>query len=209
MTHLKQRIGGIDVHGSDVRVLARGPRLVAISGRPRALGAGRQAAFGVAAEAALAAALSHRFSIAVPPSSVTPVAGDPASRARRFGLAAGAGLSLSEPAAVSPVFYPVGATLVAAYLVEFYAGTGASSDADAFRYVVAADDGRVLDVRNLTVHEGNPTSRPAFTYRVFADPTATCGRSTARWRISRRTRPAHPTGPRRRTSCRACCRPSG
>lgn len=169
MTYLKQRIGGIDVFGSDVRVLTRGPRLVAISGRPRALSAAGRSVFTVTAEAALALALSHRFAIAVATSTVTPVAGDPASRARRFELVPGAALTLSEPAAVSPVFYPVGSALVASYIVEFYAGSTGSSDADAFRYVVAADDGRVLDVRNLTVNEESPALGPAFTYRVFAE----------------------------------------
>ena len=113
------------------------------------------------AEDALALALSHRFSIAVGSSSVTRVDGDPASPARRFAVAAGTGLILSEPAAVSSVFYPAGSTLVAAYVIEFYAATTDTSDADAFRYIVAADDGRLLDVRDLTVQEGAPASRPA------------------------------------------------
>ncbi len=122
-----------------------------------------------AAEGALAAALSHRFSVALQPSSVTPAGQQAAAGARRFDLAPGSGLTLSEPAAVKPVLYPVGDRLIAAYVVEFYAGTAQSSDADAFRYVVAAADGRVLEARDLTVHEGNPQSQPAFTYRVFAD----------------------------------------
>jgi hypothetical protein len=169
LVHLKQRAGGVDVYGSDIKVLMRGSRLVSISGRPRKLEGARDAAFVSAADGALAAALSHRFSMALPPSSVTPAAGQGPPGARRFDLAPGSGLTLSEPAAVKPVLYPVGDRLIAAYVVEFYAGTTQSSDADAFRYVVAAADGRVLEARDLTVHEGDPQSRPAFTYRVFAD----------------------------------------
>ena len=45
ITRLRQRIGGIDVHGSDVKVLTRGARLVSISGRPLPLGAGRRRRF--------------------------------------------------------------------------------------------------------------------------------------------------------------------
>jgi large repetitive protein len=170
LTHLRQRLGGIDVQGSDMKVLTRGARLVSISGRPRALSVARNAAFRLAANSALAGALSHRFGAAVAPSALTPVAGDPASRAQRFATVAGSPLALSEPGAVTPIFYPVGTALVPAYRVEFFAGTAASADADALRYVIAADDGRVLEVRDLTVKEANPASRPAFTYRVFAEP---------------------------------------
>jgi Fungalysin metallopeptidase (M36)/PA domain len=170
ITHVRQRIGGVDVHGSDVRVLTRGARLVSISGRPLPLGA-RGGGFVVAADAALAGALSHRFGTAIPASALTPAAGDPASRAQRFTTAPGSAVTLSEPAAVTPIFYRVGAALVAAYKVEFFAGSSQSADADAFRYVMAADDGRVLEARDLTVNEGTPTTRPEFTYRVFADPT--------------------------------------
>ena len=175
LTHLRQRISGIDVNGSDVKVLTRGVRLVSITGRPLALSVARNAAFTLAAGTALARALSHRFGVAVSASALTPAAADPASRAQRFAAAPGSGLSLSEPAAVTPIFYRVGAGLVAAYKIEFFAGSSQSADADAFRYVIAADDGRVLEVRDLTVNEAgsnaDPTPRPAFTYRVFADAT--------------------------------------
>jgi hypothetical protein len=169
LTHLKQRVGGIDVHGSDVKVLMRGSSLVSISGRPRKIAVGPETQFVTGADAALAGALSHRFSIALSASSLTPAAQE-AAGSRRFNLAPGSGLALSEPAAVRPVLYPVGDRLIAAYVVEFYAGSAQSSDADAFRYVMSAADGRVLEARDLTVHEGSPQSRPAFTYRVFADP---------------------------------------
>src|SRR5262249_59329069 len=78
-------------------------------------------------------------------------------------------------ARVKAVFYPVAGRLVAAFVTDFYAGTAESGDSAAYRYVIAADDGRVLERRDLTVSEAgpNPPSAPpptAFTYRVYADP---------------------------------------
>jgi hypothetical protein len=83
---------------------------------------------------------------------------------------------MSEAALVRPVMFPVDGRLVAAYLTEFYAGTVDSVDATAFRYVVAADDGRVLDRRDLTISEkrNDPPAGPPppdFFYRVYAEPS--------------------------------------
>src|SRR5262245_53993435 len=83
---------------------------------------------------------------------------------------------MSEAAPVRPVMFPAGDRLVAAYVTEFYAGAPDSVDATAFRYVLAADDGRVLDRRDLTVSE-KPKDPPAgpppadFFYRVYAEPS--------------------------------------
>ncbi len=177
VVRLKQRVGGVDVHGSDVAVLMRANhRLVSISGRPRAVGggAGRQGSFALPPEAALAGALSHLFAASIPASGVTPVpAPDPGARAPRFQLSPESGIHMSEPASVAPILYPAAGALVAAYVVEFYAGPADSAESSAYRYVVAAEDGRVLERRDLTVSEtaqsdghGPP---PAFDYRVFAE----------------------------------------
>ena len=58
------------------------------------------------------------------------------------------------------------ATLVAAWVVEVYASNSPTTSTlgDAFRMVIAADDGRVLDERNLVADA-------AFNYRVFAETT--------------------------------------
>ena len=52
----------------------------------------------------------------------------------------------------------------AAYFLEVFGRTPASSDVDAYAYVIAADDGRLLYRENLTHND-------AFTYRVWADTT--------------------------------------
>jgi hypothetical protein len=62
------------------------------------------------------------------------------------------------------VWFPAGETLIPAWSVEVYASTTASTSGDAFRTVIAADDGRVLSRVNLTADA-------AYTYRVFAETT--------------------------------------
>ena len=55
--------------------------------------------------------------------------------------------------------------LVAAYFIEFFSSREpTATNSDAYRYLIAADDGRVLERRNLTADV-------AFNYRVFADTT--------------------------------------
>ena len=170
IVELRQRLAGVDVMGSDVKVLMRGDNsLVAISGRPRATSAA-QTRFVRSREDALAAALSDRFSGQISSSSIVAVTA--AGGEQRFTIASGSSAYMSEPAAVRPVMFPSGGRLVAAYVMEFYAGTPDSVEAAAFRYVIAADEGRVLDRRDLTVSEAKdpPPDPPAdFLYRVYAE----------------------------------------
>src|SRR6185503_7782427 len=147
-------------------------QLVAISGRPRATN-DAQARFERTPAEALAAALSQRFGASISPSSIETTTAD--NGEQRFLLAGGSSFHMSEAAPVRPVMFPDGGRLVAAYVTEFYAGLIDSVDAEAFRYVVAADDGRVLERRDLTVSEKkNPPSSPPpvdFLYRVYAEPS--------------------------------------
>jgi Fungalysin metallopeptidase (M36)/PA domain/Fungalysin/Thermolysin Propeptide Motif len=174
IVELRQRVDGVDVLGSDVKVLMRGDHeLVAISGRPRqtAVVEGR---FARSREDALAAALSDQFGAQISSSSITSV--EMPSGEQRFQTAAGSSVYMSEAAPVRAVMFPVGGRLVAAYLTEFYAGTLDSPDSTAFRYVIAADDGRVLEKRDLTISEKrkDPPAGPPpaeFFYRVYAEPT--------------------------------------
>ena len=173
IVELRQQLAGVDVLGSDVKVLMRGDRqLVALSGRPRATG-DAQLRFDRSPESALAAALSDRTGLSIPASTVDTVT--MANGEQRFHVAANASLHMSEAAPVRAVMFPDGGRLVAAYVTEFYAGRPDSADSDAYRYVIAADDGRVLDRRNLTVRESrkHPTADPPaeFTYRVYAEPS--------------------------------------
>ena len=173
IVELRQRFGGLDVVGSDVSVLMRGDhRLVAISGRPRST-SGAQTRFERSPQEALAAALSAQFGTDVSAFSIASVA--TARGEARFQVAFGTSLQMSEAAPVRPVLYPVGGRLVAAYSTDFYAGTVDATDSAAYRYVIDANSGRVLERRDLTVSEGRGHSHsstpPAeFHYRVFAEP---------------------------------------
>ena len=124
---------------------------------------------------------------------------------QRFQIAAGSSLQMSEAAPVRPVMFPVGGRLVAAYVTEFYAGPADSADAAAFRYVVAADDGRVLERRDLTVSEKRKDPPPDAACRLPLSRVRRDGQSTAARRsaavTSARIRPAFPTA-RCRRSCR-------
>jgi MYXO-CTERM domain-containing protein len=68
------------------------------------------------------------------------------------------------PARVKRVWFPLPDRLVPAYFVELVGGTPGQTTSDAYDYVIAADDGRLLYRVNL-VH--NDT----FAYRVYADAT--------------------------------------
>jgi hypothetical protein len=173
IVELRQRLAGVEVLGSNVKVMMRGDhQLVAISGRPRATG-GADMRWAQSREAALAAALSAQFGSPISASSIATET--TATDGERFRIAGGSGLYMSEAAPVRPVMFPAGGRLVAAYVTEFYAGVLDSVDAAAFRYVIAADDGRVLERRDLTVSE-KPKDPPApppvdFLYRVYAEPS--------------------------------------
>ena len=173
IVELRQRLAGVEVMGSNVKVLMRGDdhQLVAISGRPRST-IGAATRWERSREQALAAALSAQFGAQIAASSI---ATEAVSGEQRFRLPGGSGLEMSEAAAVRPVMFPLGGRLVAAYVTEFYAGQADSVDASAFRYVVAADDGRVLERRDLTVSEkkippSDPPAMDEFNYRVYAEP---------------------------------------
>lgn len=177
VVHLRQRAGGLDVYGGDIKVLMRdNHQLVAISGRPVAAAAddSAPALFVISAAQALAAAVSDVTGLAVPETSVVDTDEPLPSGARRLRLAGDAAVHMSDPAAANAVMFPAGKRLIPAYVVEFYAGAPDSTDSAAFRYVIDATDGRVLERRDLTVHErapNAPKSAPQFTYRVVADET--------------------------------------
>ncbi|HEX5754113.1 MAG TPA: myxosortase-dependent M36 family metallopeptidase [Archangium sp.] len=72
---------------------------------------------------------------------------------------------LSRPARVKPVAFPLPEALVPAWYVEVFAGPDASTEAEAFAYVLAAGDGRILLRQSLTWQD-------AYSYRVWADETS-------------------------------------
>jgi len=175
---MRQRFAGLDVVGSDVKVFMHADhRLVAISGRPMSTD-GADTRFAQTAQQALAAALADRFGAPVSAGAIATV--PTASGEPRFLLADDSVVRMPEAAMIRAVLYPVGGRLVAAYIADFYAGPADSSASAAYRAVVSAADGRVLDRRDLTVYEGPgapphggnppPPPPPEFHYRVFADP---------------------------------------
>ncbi len=155
-----QRVAGVEVYPAEMAVLMRkNLELVAISGRLRR-GSAPRAAFELSPAAALALALDTHLGAGLNPEDLLEVATTDAGH--RFRLAPGP-IQMSD-SRVKPIFYARGQQLTPAWFVEFYAGPSGSVDTDAYRYILSAVDGTVLDKRNLSANE-------AYTFRVWADPT--------------------------------------
>jgi hypothetical protein len=175
ITRLRQRVGGIDVYHGDVKVLMKkNLELVAISGRlhPTVVtGATEASRAGTPSERyfrrtpaeALVGALNHRYGARLSAGQVVDL-GPGHAQEQRLQLAAGAPIAIAQQARTKRVYFPEGDRLVPAYVVEFYAGQRDSVESDAYRYVVAADDGRVLETQNLVAND-------AFNFRVWAETT--------------------------------------
>ena len=190
---LRQRLAGVEVMGSEVRVLMRADhKLVAISGRPRSTDAA-QMRWARSREDALAAALSAQFGASIAASSITTETA--ANGEQRFRIAAGSGLDMSEAAPVRPVMFPVGGHLVAAYFIEFYAGAPDSVDAASLRRRRRRRP-RARPAR-LTISEkfsDPPAGRRRRTSSIASTPSRPInGRSTVRSRTSARIRLVTPT----------------
>jgi MYXO-CTERM domain-containing protein len=161
----QQRVHGVEVYRGEVKVLMRRDlELVAVTG---SLVSGRAPAprFPRSPRDALADALAAHYGTPLA-AAATVDRGAEAGGYRLVDLAAPVAvpagtLRLAEPARVKPVLVPQGEGLRPAYFVEFFAGTGPRTRADSFRYVVAADDGRVLERRDLTAR--------AWQYRLWVD----------------------------------------
>ncbi len=134
---MRQEVGGVPILHGDLRVMIdRDGALLAVSGTVRAADPASRS-FVLSDADAMAAALDVQFGAA----QVT------------------LGDSITKQ-----VLFPDGDTLVAAWLIEAYASIAREPEA-AFRVVVAADDGRVLERADLTAND-------AVRYRVFADADA-------------------------------------
>ncbi|MCK6548693.1 M36 family metallopeptidase [Myxococcota bacterium] len=159
-----QRASGVEVYPSEANVLMRSNlELVAISGNLRRLGHTNGAAdFSLAHADALAGAIQKHLGVAFGPEDLITL-NDQRGDWRRFVSAAGAPAFVRE-AQVKQIYHAVAEVLEPAYFVEFYAGHGHDGHTDAFRYILSARDGRVLESRNLTAND-------AFQYRVWASPT--------------------------------------
>jgi hypothetical protein len=164
---LRQRIGGVELYRSDVKVLLdRDLGLLAIGGHlhPAASSAGKGTGFVTDEPAAVAAALRDLYGAAVQPTALVREgrAQGPYGFYDLGPAADGLGLRFVEPARVKPVFYALPQRLVPAYFVELLVQTRAGTDA--YDYVLSAVDGALL-------HRENLTHRAVFQYRAFAEAT--------------------------------------
>jgi hypothetical protein len=165
-----QHVGDVPVFRTELKMLLdRSGRLVAIGGNLDPDASPGMLARGpgftrVAPAQALARAIVDRTGVAAVAADFAEAAGSDAKIAR-FRLAtrraATRTLRLVDDATVRKVIFPIAHRLVPAYQVELLAEGG-----DAWRLVVAADDGRVLYRQDLTDYD-------KFSYRVWADPVDT------------------------------------
>jgi hypothetical protein len=169
-----QRVSGVALFHHDVKVMMdRSLGLVAIGGslHPAAVARAKVNAFSIEGVKAVSIALEDLHGIAFQPSDLVDtkkIKGE----YRYFGLAAtplvkSSKLHFSRPSRVKKIYFPLPDRLVPAYYLEILStdlSSGVSkSDSNAYGYVIAADDGRVLYREHQTQHE-------AFNYRVWADP---------------------------------------
>jgi len=110
---------------------------------------------------AVARAVSDAYKIPFPSTTLAMKSVGGAGTRLLAGQASQVNVSLSR---ARQAWIPINNTLVAAWVVEAYASDINSTDGDAFRTVIAADDGRVLSYTNLKADA-------VYKYRVFAETT--------------------------------------
>ena len=166
---LRQQLGGVELFRNDVKVLMdRNLDLVAIGGNLHAdaVPSPKTPGFKLSDADAVAAALEDLYAVSVASADVVRISKTKAGyRYFRLGAAPAlraAGLDLIAPARAKRVYFPMPSALVPAYYLEVSAGLASSTTSDAYAYVIAADDGRLLYRENLTHQE-------SFDYRVWAD----------------------------------------
>lgn len=166
VARLEQRVGGIEVHGGELRVLMRRDgSLVTIVGKVAEAGEPALRAFVSSPEQALAHAFDALLGVALPgPVSPAETRGDYV----HFDLAAVLAMAPSVldfspigPARVKPVYFNEGNRLVPAYYVELLGERASDGSALSEAFVIGDAEGRVLERRSLTDHV-------AFNYRVYA-----------------------------------------
>jgi large repetitive protein len=172
---MKQQVGDVEVFRSDVKLLLnRDLSLAAISGSPYPA-ASRAAAllkggggFKLGREDALARAFGDMFGLSIGAEAFRE-AGAPRDAYRTYQIDTASiglgGVAMRSTPRAKPVYFMLPDRLVPAYYLELDARTDPSGDEEAFAYVIAADDGRVLYRTNLIAYD-------AFTYKVFADDDA-------------------------------------
>jgi large repetitive protein len=167
IVRLRQVIDGMVVDpssGGEVRVMMRGDgSLIAASGRLVSTDTPRPGNVRFLDDEAGAVARAVSTAYGVPVAAATLATRAEASDGSHMlgGTSGRINISLAR---AQQAWFPAGETLIPAWIVDAYASDVASTSGDAFRTVIAADDGRVLQRVNLTADA-------AFTYRVFAENT--------------------------------------
>ncbi|HRI68540.1 MAG TPA: M36 family metallopeptidase [Polyangium sp.] len=164
LVRFAQEIDGVEVFRSRATVmLDNAHRLVAASNNlhPEAVRESRRFSrtFAITPADAVASALGNWHDKMIPQENLVPQG--QTDRYSLFDLLPVHDLELASPARVKKVYFPAGNRLVPAYFLEIRPKLIDEKNADAYAYVIAADDARVLWRENLT---------HSFTYRVWADP---------------------------------------
>ena len=164
----RQSVDGIELYRREIKVAIdrRDGSLLAISGalHPGGSAAPKGVGFALPHEGAIARAIADLYGVPVSAADLAPAAprGGYARFAATAALTARTGARFRDATRVKPVYYALPDRLVPAYFLEIDAEHGApGSPPDAFAYVVAADDGRIL-LRTDLVHYD------AYQYRVWA-----------------------------------------
>ncbi|APR85793.1 Chitinase [Minicystis rosea] len=168
---LRQAPGGIEVFHNDVKVLLdRKLELVAIGGNLHAHAVAQPKTHGflVGETSALAAAFKDLHGLGVDAGTFLDTKQKKAHY-HYYDLGAspalkGSDLRFVDPARIKRVYFPLPDRLVPAYFLELHTQRLGDVESNAYAYVIAADDGRLLYRENLT-------HREVFNYRVYADAT--------------------------------------
>ncbi|HMI87222.1 MAG TPA: M36 family metallopeptidase [Polyangiaceae bacterium] len=168
LVQFEQRIGDVEVFRARASVVMDSAhQLVSISNSFPAANIkawNKPTSFKLSAEEALASAYTAHAGVPLGASAVRDEGEITGTSARNYAVASPAGALDVLTATAKRVFFPTGDRLEPAYYVEMLGRAPGSRDNDARGYVIAADDGRVLQHESLTMND-------VFNYRVWADPT--------------------------------------
>lgn len=170
MVVFRQKAQGVDVHRAEMSVLMRSNReLVAIFGNLHPLAStkmARSTKFVQAPKNSIARAFNDFFGTKVPTSAFV----DTKKHEHGYSFynlvetaeTKTRGIGLARPARVKKVYFAMPESLVPAHYVEIWGWDKTTKESVLYSYVIAADDGRMLERRGLT-HDA------AYTYRVWSD----------------------------------------
>ena len=167
VVRLRQVIDGMPVDpssGGEVRVMMRADgSLIAASGKLVGTDTPRpgNVRFLDDEAGAVARAVGTAYGVTIAPAALASKAAAADGSHMLAGQSGRINVSLAR---AQQAWFPTGETLIPAWIVDAYASDMSSTSGDAFRTVIAADDGRVLQRINLT-------EDAAYTYRVFAENT--------------------------------------